>query len=78
MVDGDRSEYLRAAHVLMRRHRRPMTPHELVDLGLGEGLFPDSLSGRTPAKTMGSQPSVHVRNNGESSTFSGTSDFSGV
>lgn len=63
------SEFLKVAEALMRSERRPMRPKELVDLATSRGLFSDRRTGRTPWQTMKSKLSVHVRRQGENSTF---------
>jgi predicted NUDIX family phosphoesterase/adenylate kinase family enzyme len=53
----------------MEAERRPMSPRELVDLGLKRQLFSDNVSGETPHQTMKSKLSVHIRRLGDASPF---------
>jgi len=64
-----KSEFLQVAHQLFQRFRQPMTPIELVDRGIQEGLFSDKRAGKTPHQTMKSKLSVHIRRNGSASIF---------
>src|SRR5678815_1401809 len=63
------SQFLRAAYHLIQREGRPMTPKELVDTALREGLLSDKFTGRTPRRTMNSKLSVHIRRMGDRSVF---------
>ena len=56
-----KSEFLIVAKELMEAERRPMSPRELVDLGLKRQLFSDNVAGKTPYQTMKSKLSVHIR-----------------
>jgi predicted NUDIX family phosphoesterase len=64
-----KSEFLRVAYQLFHKLREPMTPTELVDRGIQEGLFSDKRAGKTPHQTMKSKLSVHIRRNGDASIF---------
>lgn len=64
-----KSEFLQVAYQLFQRFRQPMTPIELVDRGIQEGLFSDKRAGKTPHQTMKSKLSVHIRRNGNASIF---------
>jgi predicted NUDIX family phosphoesterase/dephospho-CoA kinase len=64
-----KSEFLIVAKELMDAERRPMSPRELVDLGLKRQLFSDNVAGKTPHQTMKSKLSVHIRRLGEASPF---------
>ncbi len=64
-----KSEFLQVAYQLFQRLRQPMTPIELVDRGIQEGLFSDKRAGKTPHQTMKSKLSVHIRRNGNASIF---------
>src|SRR5580698_4197572 len=64
-----KSEFLIVAKELMEAERRPMSPRELVDLGLKRQLFSDNVSGKTPHQTMKSKLSVHIRRLRDASPF---------
>jgi len=64
-----KSEFLIVAKELMETERRPMSPRELVDLGLKRQLFSDNVSGKTPHQTMKSKLSVHIRRLRDASPF---------
>ena len=64
-----KSEFLIVAKKLMGTEGRPLSPRELVDLGLGRQLFSDKIAGKTPHQTMKSKLSVHIRRFGERSPF---------
>jgi predicted NUDIX family phosphoesterase/dephospho-CoA kinase len=65
----NRSEFLRVAEEVLRREARPMSVHEIYDLGARRGLFSDSLGGLTPKQTLKSKLSVHIRRLGNQSLF---------
>ena len=64
-----KSEFLIVARKLMETERHPLSPRELVNLGLNRQLFSDKIAGRTPHQTMKSKLSVHIRRFGEQSPF---------
>ena len=53
----------------METERRPLSPRELVNLGLERQLFSDKIAGKTPHQTMKAKLSVHIRRFGEESPF---------
>lgn len=64
-----KSEFLIVAKILMLRHRRSMSPRELVDLARRDQLFSDNIAGKTPHQTMKSKLSTHIRRFGDRSVF---------
>ncbi len=64
-----RSQFLIAAYAILQKSARPMTPKQLIDTALKEGLLSDNRIGKTPRQTMNSKLSVHVRRHGDNSVF---------
>ena len=64
-----KSEFLIVAKKLMETERRPLSPRQLVDLGLDRQLFSDKIAGKTPHQTMKAKLSVHICRFGERSPF---------
>lgn len=67
------SQFLTVAEIAIRDRKKPMSAKELYDYGRDNGLFSDSMSGRTPWQTMKSKLSVHIRTHGDNSIFVRTS-----
>lgn len=67
------SQFLAVAEAAIRDRKIPMSAKEIYDYGRDNGLFSDSMSGRTPWQTMKSKLSVHIRTRGEDSVFVRTS-----
>lgn len=63
------SEFLIVAEKVFRFVRKPLRPTELVSIAVREGLFSDKRAGKTPAQTMKSKLSVHIRRFQTESTF---------
>jgi predicted NUDIX family phosphoesterase/dephospho-CoA kinase len=63
------SQFLQAAYVLLQRSGRPMSPKDLVDAAIREGLLSDKRTGKTPRSTMNSKLSVHIKRLGDKSAF---------
>lgn len=64
-----KSEFLIVAKKVIQTEGRPLSPRELVKLGLDRQLFSDEISGKTPHQTMKSKLSVHIRRFGAQSPF---------
>lgn len=67
------SQFLAVAEIAIRDRKVPMSAKEIYDYGRDNGLFSDSMAGRTPWQTMKSKLSVHIRTLGEDSKFVRTS-----
>ncbi|MGE2723563.1 HTH domain-containing protein [Mycolicibacterium pulveris] len=67
------SQFLTVAEVAIRDRKTPMSAKEIYDYGRDNGLFSDSMSGRTPWQTIKSKLSVHIRTQGDDSIFVRTS-----
>ncbi len=63
------SQFLDVADTLLRKHKRPISARELVDLATDEKLFSDNLAGRTPHQTMKSKISTDIVRKGNRSRF---------
>lgn len=63
------SEFLEVAKQVFEIKRIPMTPRQIVDYAISQGMFSDKRAGKTPHQTMKSKLSVHVRRQGEASIF---------
>jgi predicted NUDIX family phosphoesterase/dephospho-CoA kinase len=63
------SQFLDVAETLLRKHKRPISARELVDLATDEKLFSDTLSGKTPHQTMKSKISTDIIRKGDRSRF---------
>lgn len=63
------NQYRAAAEILIARHGRAMTAKELVDRAIEERIFSDSISGKTPYKTMNARLSEEILRNGDNSVF---------
>lgn len=64
------SVYLTVAEQLMEKYpNRDFSALEIWQIGRREGLFPDTLLGRTPWNTIKSKISVEIRRNGIASKF---------
>lgn len=63
------SEFLIVAKQVLEREQRALTPEQIVNIAIGEGLFPDNFAGKTPHQTMKSKLSVDVRKKGAKSQF---------
>ncbi len=55
------SEFLIVAEKVFRLICKPLTPSQIVSIAVRESLFSDKRSGKTPAQTMKSKLSVHIR-----------------
>jgi predicted NUDIX family phosphoesterase/dephospho-CoA kinase len=63
------SEFLRAAEILFKKYREPMSAKQLVHAAIENQLFSDKLSGKTPHQTMKAKLSVDIRRKGNLSLF---------
>lgn len=63
------SSFLQAAYSVLNRYRRPLPPRAITDIAFEEGYLDPDRPGQTPAQTMKSKLSQHIRAHGDRSLF---------
>lgn len=61
--------YLEIAKEALIRERRPLTPHEMLELARQGQFLPDHLYGLTMHRTLNARLSEHIRNESDKSSF---------
>lgn len=61
--------YLTVAHTALVKARRPLTPHEILDIARTDGFLPSHLYGATMHRTLGARLSENIRGEGDRSPF---------
>lgn len=61
--------YLRLAFEALSRARKPLTPHEMLQIARDGGFLPDHLYGATMHRTLGARLSEHIRNHNRAAHF---------
>ena len=61
--------YLTIAHTALARARRPLTPHEILEIAKADDFLPGHLYGATMHRTLGARLSENIRGDGDRSPF---------